>query len=225
MNDLSPFGPTVMTGQGVGTTVEQFEKGVADGSIVGHIGFPESIMLIAKALELEDRRDRRDPRADRHQGRALDAARARSRPAGSRGCRQVGRGYVNGELKIHLIHPQQIHPELADQDTGDYVKIIGDPNVNMANTPEIPGGKGTYASTGNYIPLMKAAPRRHAHGRRHAAAALLDAHASEEVGHDRTRARPAPGDWVEVECVLLEPADRSAEPAARDGGQAAAACG
>ena len=30
--------------------------------------------------------------------------------------------------------------------------------VNMANTPEIPGGKGTYASTGNYIPLMKDAP-------------------------------------------------------------------
>ena len=32
VNDLSPFGPTVMAGQGVGTTVEQFEKGVADGT-------------------------------------------------------------------------------------------------------------------------------------------------------------------------------------------------
>ncbi|HZL63411.1 MAG TPA: hypothetical protein VFD50_00480, partial [Thermoleophilia bacterium] len=31
----------------------------------------------------------------------------------------------------------------------------GDPNVNMVNSPEIPGGKGTYASTGNYIPLMQ----------------------------------------------------------------------
>ena len=47
---------------------------------------------------------------------------------------------------------------MEEQDTGDYIKIFGDPNVNMANTPEIPGGKGTYASTGNYIPLMKAAP-------------------------------------------------------------------
>ena len=27
------------------------------------------------------------------------------------GCKQVGKGYVNGELKIHLIHPQQIHPQ------------------------------------------------------------------------------------------------------------------
>ena len=40
----------------------------------------------------------------------------------------------------------------------DYIKIVGDPNVNMANTPEIPGGKGTYASAGNYIPLMSGAP-------------------------------------------------------------------
>ena len=40
VNDLSPLGPTVMVGQGVGATVEQFEKGVADGTIVGHIGFP-----------------------------------------------------------------------------------------------------------------------------------------------------------------------------------------
>ena len=64
---------------------------------------------------------------------------------------------------------------MADQGTGDYIKIVGDPNVNMANSPEIPGGKGTYASTGNYIPLMKDAHARHAHRRRHAAAALLDA--------------------------------------------------
>ncbi len=27
----------------------------------------------------------------------------------------------------------------------------------MSNKPEIPGGKGTYASVGNYIPLIGAA--------------------------------------------------------------------
>ena len=154
VNDLSPFGPTVMVGQGVGTTVEQFEKGVADGSIVGHIGFPESMADHRQGAELEDRRDRGDARADRHRGRALHPH--VHVPAGwVAGCKQVGKGYVNGELKIHLIHPQQIHPEMANQGTGDYIKIVGDPNVNMVNSPEIPGGKGTYASTGNYIPLMK----------------------------------------------------------------------
>ena len=38
VNDLSPFGPTVVRTQGVGTTVEEFHAGVKNGSIVGHIG-------------------------------------------------------------------------------------------------------------------------------------------------------------------------------------------
>jgi len=157
VNDLSPFGPTVMKGQGVGTTVDEFEKGVADGTIVGHIGFPESIMLIARALgwEIDRVEETREPIVTEVE-RSTPHVRV---PAGwVAGCKQVGKGYVGDELKIHLIHPQQIHPEMAGVETGDYVKIVGDPNVSIANKPEIPGGKGTYASTGNYIPLMKDAP-------------------------------------------------------------------
>jgi len=157
VNDLSPFGPTVMKGQGVGTTVEEFERGVADGSIVGHIGFPESINLIARALgwtveRIEETREPIVTSVERSTPHVHVA------PGDVAGCRHIGRGYVGGELKIELVHPQQIHPELEGVDTGDYIEIHGDPNVNMANRPEIPGGKGTYASTGNYIPLMKDAP-------------------------------------------------------------------
>ena len=35
INDLSPYGQTVLSTQGVGTTPEEFKAGVADGSIVG----------------------------------------------------------------------------------------------------------------------------------------------------------------------------------------------
>ncbi len=157
VNDLSPFGPTVMTGQGVGTTVEQFKKGVADGSIVGHIGFPESIGLIARALgwKIDRVEETREPIVTSVE---RSTPHVHVAPGDVAGCRHIGKGYVGDELKIELIHPQQIHPELEGQDTGDYIEIHGDPNVNMANKPEIPGGKGTYASTGNYIPLMKDAP-------------------------------------------------------------------
>jgi hypothetical protein len=157
VNDLSPFGPTVMKGQGVGTTVEQFEAGVADGSIVGHVGFPESIGLIARALgwRIDEIVETREP---------IVSSVARSTPhvsvaAGDVcGCRQVGRGYSDGELRIELIHPQQIHPEAEDTATGDYVRVFGEPDIRMTIAPEIPGGKGTYASTGNYIRLIGAAP-------------------------------------------------------------------
>jgi len=153
VNDLSPFGPTVMESQGVGTTVEQFEAGVADGSIVGHIGFHESIGLIASALgwDIDEIKETREPIVT---GVPRETPCVKVAAGDVCGCRHVAWGYSKGELKIELVHPQQIRPEAEGQDTGDYIKIIGDPNISLANQPEIPGGKGTYASVGNYIPLI-----------------------------------------------------------------------
>ena len=42
----------MLSTQGVGTTPEEFKAGVADGSIVGHVGFPESVRLISDTLGL-----------------------------------------------------------------------------------------------------------------------------------------------------------------------------
>jgi 4-hydroxy-tetrahydrodipicolinate reductase len=153
VNDLSPFGPTVMASQGVGTTVEEFERGVAEGTIVGHIGFHESIGLIARALgwEIDEIVETREPIVS---GVERETPHVHVAPGDVCGCRHMAWGYSKGELKIELVHPQQIRPEAEGQDTGDYVKIFGDPNVSMTNQPEIPGGKGTYASVGNYIPLI-----------------------------------------------------------------------
>lgn len=158
VNDLSPFGKTVMDSQGVGTTVEEFEKGVADGSIVGHIGFPESIGIIAKALNWEiDRIDQtREPiitEVPRETPHVKVAA------GDVCGCKHVAKAYdKEGNLVIEMTHPQQIHPHMGGTQTGDYVKIIGDHTIDMVNSPEQPGGIGTYASAGNYIPLMADAP-------------------------------------------------------------------
>ena len=55
-------------------------------------------------------------------------------------------------MKIRLIHPQQIHPHLENVDTGDYVTIKGNPDINMSNKPEVPGGIGTMALAVNCIP-------------------------------------------------------------------------
>lgn len=157
INDLSPFGPTVMRTQGVGTTLEEFERGVAEGTIVGHIGFPESIGLIARAIgwEIDEVVETREPIITTV---PRETPHVKVAPGDVCGCRHIGRGYSRGELKIELVHPQQIHPELEGVETGDYIRVLGDPEVNMVNKPEMPGGKGTYASTGNYVPLIGAAP-------------------------------------------------------------------
>jgi len=41
-----------MRSQGVGITPAAFKAGIEDGSIVGHVGFPESIHMISDALGL-----------------------------------------------------------------------------------------------------------------------------------------------------------------------------
>jgi len=153
VNDLSPFGTTVMVGQGVGTTVEQFKAGVADGSIVGHIGFPESIQMIADALgwKLDKVEQSREPIITKVK---RETPCVKVEPGMVAGCKQVGRGIVNGEEKILMVHPQQIQPELGDVKTGDYIKIEGTPSVNLSIEPEIPGGIGTIAAMVNMIPQV-----------------------------------------------------------------------
>jgi hypothetical protein len=156
VNDLSPYGPTVMRTQGVGTTPEAFAAGVADGSIVGHVGFPESIHMISEVLGLgvdhiEQTREpiisnvyRETPHVKVEAGMVA-------------GCRHIGIGY-RGEVEVvKLVHPQQIHPHLEGQDTGDYINIYGKPEIHMANKPEIAGGIATMGVTVNMIPHVVAA--------------------------------------------------------------------
>lgn len=50
INDLSPYGPSVLASQDVGLTPEAFQRGLQEGSVVGHIGFSQSIHMIATAI-------------------------------------------------------------------------------------------------------------------------------------------------------------------------------
>jgi len=157
INDLSPFGPTVMETQGVGTTVEEFEKGIADGTIVGHIGFEESIYMIAEAMGWNiDRIDQtREPIVSNV---SRETKYVKVEPGMVAGCRHIAKAYMNDELVIELEHPQQVLPELEEVDTGDYVWVKGNPDLSLAIKPEIPGGKGTMAVATNMIPNVIEGP-------------------------------------------------------------------
>lgn len=150
VNDLSPYGPTVMRTQGVGTTPEVFAAGVADGSIVGHVGFPESIHMISEALGLGvDRIEQtREPIISNVY---RETPHVKVQPGMVAGCRHIGIGYRGDKEVIKLTHPQQIHPHLEGQDTGDYINIYGLPEIHMANKPEIAGGKATPVKVGDEI--------------------------------------------------------------------------
>jgi len=156
VNDLSPYGPTVMKTQGVGTTPEAFHAGVADGSIVGHVGFPESIHLISEALGLGVDRivESREPIIS---SVYRETAHVKVEPGMVAGCAHIGIGYRGDQEVIKLIHPQQIHPHLENQETGDYIHIFGKPEIHMAIKPEIAGGIATMGVAVNMIPHVVAA--------------------------------------------------------------------
>lgn len=151
VNSLSPFGPAVMEEQGIGITKEKFIQGVKDGTLSGHVGFPESIHMIADAIgwKVDKVTQSMDPivtEVDRQ------APHGFAKAGDVAGCAMKGFGYIDGELKIEMDHPQQIEPEQVGVQTGDYVIIKGTPNINLVNSPEVPGGIGTIAMCVNMIP-------------------------------------------------------------------------
>lgn len=154
VNSLSPFGPAVMEEQGVGRSPEAFAAGIEDGSLAGHVGFPESVGMITDGIgwkldgpvsQTQEAIVSSIPRSTQYISiQAGDVA----------GCDQRGVGYIGGKPKVNMIHPQQIEPELEDTHTGDYITITGTPDVNMSIKPEVPGGIGTIAMCVNMIPQV-----------------------------------------------------------------------
>lgn len=158
VNSLSPFGPAVMEEQGVGITVEEFNNGVKNGTLAGHVGFAESINMIADAIgwKVEKFETQMSPivtDVDRKSEYGFAKA------GNVAGVNMTGQGFVNGEVLIDMIHPQQIEPEQIGVHTGDYITIKGTPEVNMCIKPEVQGGLGTIAMCVNMIPhIINAAP-------------------------------------------------------------------
>ena len=152
INDLSPFGPVVMEGQGVGISVDEFNKRVEEDNLDGHVGFPESITMISDALGWKLSDEIKQTRAPIVSSVYRKAPHAEVQAGDVAGCNMKGYGFVDGEEKIEMVHPQQVEPHLEGVNTGDYITLKGTPNINMAITPEVPGGIGTMAMVVNMIP-------------------------------------------------------------------------
>ncbi|MDF9867235.1 hypothetical protein OKW22_000804 [Bacilli bacterium PM5-3] len=151
VNSLSPFGPAVMEEQGVGMALDKFNELNAKGELAGHVGFKESVGMIADGLgyNLEKFEQQMKPivtDVDRKSPYGFAAA------GHLAGVNMTAQGYVDGKVTIDMQHPQQIEPHLGGTETGDYIVLEGNPRVNMAITPEVDGGIGTIAMCVNMIP-------------------------------------------------------------------------
>jgi 4-hydroxy-tetrahydrodipicolinate reductase len=161
VNDLSPYGHSVLTAQGVGLSPETFREGVVEGTVAGHIGFPQSIHMIASTLgwDIEQIEETREPIVSHHR---RETPFITVEPGQAAGCLHTARAFCRGKEVITLVHPQQIHPEMEGIETHDSIEITGMPNIRLAGTPEIPGGIATVAIAVNMIPrVLNASPGLH----------------------------------------------------------------
>lgn len=156
INDLAPYGPSVLRTQGVGLSPEEFRAGLLTGTVAGHFGFAESIHMIAASLgwEIDKIEEQREPivSAVHRETPSVTVA-----PGQVAGCHHRAIAYRDGQAVITLDHPQQIAPEAEGIDTGDSIEIRGTPTIRLAGSPEIPGGQGTIALAVNMIPRVRAA--------------------------------------------------------------------
>lgn len=207
INDLSPYGETVLKSQGVGLTPEAFHRGVADGSVVGHVGFPQSIHMIAEALGWTiDRID--ETRAPIVAEIPLVTEVVTVAPGQVAGCRHTAVAYAGDRPLITLIHPQQICPEAAGIATGDSIEIKGTPHIRLSGSPEIPGGIGTQAIAVNMIPaVLNAAPGLHVMTDLPVPAAQLGD--MRRCLREQTPTPAKKGDWVEIHRIVLPAGDRA----------------
>jgi len=159
INSLSPFGPAVMEEQGVGMTPDEFERGVRQGTLAGHVGFNESVGMITRALGWKLSEPVKQSMEPIVSSVFRKTRYAEVQPGNIAGCTMKGLGIVDGDEKIRMIHPQQVEPQLEGTQTGDYIRIKGTPDISLSIKPEIPGGIGTVAMCVNMIPhVLNASP-------------------------------------------------------------------
>ena len=156
--DVSGFGRDIHRRLGIGYTLDEFDAGHADGSIAGHVGFPESIRMVVEGLGLRlDGPVTQEfvPYVATEDAPTLYGAVA----AGStEGFLHTARGRVNGEEFMTLDLLLHLRPAEAGHEVGDSIDIEGEHPVRIRFRP---GNDALYATSAhlvNSIPTVIDAP-------------------------------------------------------------------
>jgi len=162
INDMAWGSMAVLKSLGVGFTPEEFEKGVRDGKIAGHVGFHESIHMIADKMGWKLDEVQIDKKPIVSKTRRIADIGLEVRPGTCAGCAEEARGIMNGKPVVELKLIQQIRPETEGIETGDFIWVQGEPDINEAIKPGIRGSVSTAAMLLNAIPgLLEAKPGLH----------------------------------------------------------------
>jgi hypothetical protein len=155
--DLSGFGETVLRRIGVGHSPQAFADGVASGSVTGHIGFPQSMRVVASGLGIAI--ERIDREIEPIFARSDLAARSLTvRTGETAGFRQRYAAVCAGRTWFEALFIGHIAVGEIDQQPRDSIAIDGPyGGVHLAATPGMNPQSGSAAIVANSVRRVVAA--------------------------------------------------------------------
>jgi hypothetical protein len=155
--DLSGFGVAVSRRIGIGFSGSEFADGCRDGRITGHIGFPQSMRVVAAALGVEI------DEIDRHiepifaEGPLLTASSAVD-PGTTAGFRQRYVASVAGHVWFEALFTGHVAPGAAGLEPRDEIAIDATPPLRFVTSPGMNAQAGSAAIVANSVRRIVAAP-------------------------------------------------------------------
>lgn len=156
LSDVAAFGPHIKRQLGIGHTAGSFAAGLADGTVIGHLGFPESLRIIGERMgrPVEDIRTTTEPVFADREFRLSDMVVEAGETIGAHQRAQAsmdGTPWVSIELMVHA----------APREDGlvpvDEVWIEGRHPIHVRVEPGCAGVLGTAALLVNGIATALAA--------------------------------------------------------------------
>lgn len=156
MVDLGGFGAAVLRRIGVGYTPEEFAEGTRAGSITGHIGFPQSMQVVAGALGVAiDRIDREiEPIFT---DVPLQASSLAVEPGQTAGFRQRYAAVVGGSVWFEALFTGHVDPAAAGLEPRDEIAVDATPPVHVVTAPGMNPQSGSAAIVANSVRRVVAA--------------------------------------------------------------------
>jgi 2,4-diaminopentanoate dehydrogenase len=148
--DLSGFGETVLRRIGVGHTREGFDAGMRQGTVTGHIGFPQSMRVVAERLGVEI--ERIDAEMEPLFAERELAAKSMTVAAGrTAGFRQRYVAFAGGEPWFEALFTGHVAPGEIGLEPRDAIHVRGPAELHFFAQPGLNPQTGTAAVLANSI--------------------------------------------------------------------------
>lgn len=157
--DVSVFGPRVRASLGMDLSPEAFRAGIADGSVVGHAGFPESLRILAAAMGRELDRVEIVSEPILATGPIALPGGAVIEPGRTAGADQRATGWFGGAPWLDISMTLHVDPAVAGLTPTDVIELDGRHGLRVVVEPGCRALLSTAAMIVNGLPrAMAAAP-------------------------------------------------------------------